>query len=253
MQRPSETAGGNAATVREIIGVTLPRRTDTLAAACYRCLEFDAMQAWTAGKVTQKNPETGQTYDASFGFDTARLNTAGTAWNDGSVNAYTLLLAWIVAAEDKVGAIKGAMLRLATLNAILADAPNLPNNVPMTRSELADRITQDRSRPFEFYVNENSHDVFADGGTAYTRTKVWPAQKIAAVPESGVIGRTAFAPVVRAMEMAAEVGQSAGIDVRGVTVYYESSNGGRELSIECQINAVPIPTEQLVYVTDTGV
>jgi hypothetical protein len=61
MQRLSETAGGNAATVREIVGVTLPRRTDTLAAACYRCLEFDAMSAWTAGKVTQKNPETGQT------------------------------------------------------------------------------------------------------------------------------------------------------------------------------------------------
>lgn len=254
MQKLGESANGNQGVIRDLIGVSIPQRVDRLVESNYRRIELDAIQAWTAGKITQRNPENAaQTFDVSFGFDTARLNTAGTAWNDAGVNAYDLLQAWIVAAEDKVGAIEGAMLRLATLNAILADAPNLQNSVKMTRTELEDRIQQDKGGPFRLMVNENSVDIFTDGGTAYTRTKVWPAQKIAAIPVGKRVGSTAFAPVLRAMELANQVGPAAGIDVRGVTVYYEESNGGRELSIEAQVNAMPIPDEQKVYVTDAGV
>lgn len=254
MQYLTESAAGNQQIIRDIVGASIPQRVDLLAGANFRRLEFDAIQAWTAGKITQRNPENAaQTVDASFGFDTARLNTAGTAWNDAGVNAYDLLQAWIVAAEDMVGTIEGAMLRLATLNAILADAPNLPNSVKMTRSELEDRIQQDKGGPFRLMVNENSIDIFDDGGLAYTRTKVWPAHKIAAIPTGRRIGSTAFAPVIRAMELASQVGMAAGIDVRGQTVFYAEANDGRELSIEVQVNAMPIPDEQKVYVTDAGV
>lgn len=254
MQRLNESANGNAALIRDMMGVTIPARTERLVDAVYRRLELDAFSAWINGTITQRNPENAaQTYAASFGFDAARLNTAGTAWDNGAVNAYTLLQAWITAAEDMVGPIKGAMLRLATLNAILADAPNLANNVVMTRSQLEERITQDKGGPFQFYINENRVDVFTDGGTATTRQNVFPAQRIAAIPSDGRIGRTAFAPVVRAMEIAQQVGADGGIDVRGVTVYSEESNGGRELSIEAQLNALPVPEEQRVYVTNTGV
>lgn len=253
MQRLSETAGGNAQRIRDLIGVSLPQRTERLALSCYRRLELDAITSWTAGTITQRNPENAtQTYVASFGFPGSRINTAGTAWNDGGVNAYTLLLAWIAAAEDLVGSIKGAMLRLATLNAILADAPNLENSVTMTRLKLEERISDDRGSAFQLFVNENSVDVFDDGGTAYTRTKVWPAQRIAAIPSDGKIGRTAFAPVIRAMELSSQVPE-AGVDVRGVTVYHEVGNGGRELAIEAQVNALPIPEEQRIYVTNVGV
>lgn len=254
MQRLNESVSGNAELIRDIIGVTIPRRTDRLVDSVYRRLELDAFTAWTAGTITQRNPENAaQTYVASFGFDAARINTAATAWNDAGVNAYTLLQAWITAAQDLVGPIKGAMLRLTTLNAILADAPNLPNSVVMTRSMLEERIQQDKGGPFQFFVNEHRVDVFTDGGLTTARTNVWPAQRIAAVPSDGRIGRTAFAPVVRAMEISQQVGAEGGIDVRGVTVFSEESNGGRELSIEAQLNALPIPEEQRVYVTNVGV
>jgi hypothetical protein len=254
MQTLSEGARGNWDTVKEIIGSSLPQRTQRLAMANYRRLEIDAFQAWTAGTITQRNPENAaQTYTASFGFSSARYTTAGTAWDNVGVNAYALLLAWIAAAEDLVGPIEGVMLRLATLNAILADAPNLPNAVTMTRSALADRISEDIGEGFEFYVNENSVDVFDDGGLTYTRTKIWPAQKIAAIPRGKVIGQTAFAPVRRAMELEASANAPGGVDVRGCTVYYDSSNGGRELDIECQLNACPVPDEQKLYVTNVGV
>lgn len=253
MQRITEQAGGNAAIIRDIVGASIPQRTDRLVDACYRRVEVDSFNAWALGNVVQKNPETGQTYTASFGFSSSRYTTAATAWNDGAVNAYTLLQSWITAAEDLVGPIEGAMLRLNLLNAILADAPNLPNSVQMTRTQLEDRIQQDKGGPFRLYVNELKLDVFNDGGTAVTRTAVWPAQRIAAIPQGQKVGRVAFAPVRRAMDLAAEVGPSAGIDIRGVTVYHEESNGGRELAIEAQLNAMPIPDEQLLYVTDTGV
>jgi hypothetical protein len=253
MQTLGEQAGGNWAKVADIIGSSLPQRTQRLADSCYRRLEVDAMSAWALGSITGRNPENAtQTYTASFGFSASRYTTAGTAWDNVGVNAYDLLLAWIAAAEDLVGQIQGVILRLATLNAILADAPNLPNSVKMTRSELADRITQDMNQPFQFYVNEQSVDIFDDGGLTFTRTKLWPAQRIAAVPAGGKIGQVAFAPVIRAMEMVG-TGGAAGVDVRGVAVYYDDANGGRELDIEAQLNALPIPDEQKLYVTNVGV
>jgi hypothetical protein len=253
MQRLSEGASGNAATIRDLIGVMIPARTDKLVMANYRRLEIDAMNAWTAGSITQRNPENAaETYTASFGFSGSRYTTAGTAWDNVGVNAYQLLLAWVAAAQDLVGQISGVMMRLATFNAILADAPNLPNAVTMTRSNLNDRLQEDLAQPFTIQINENSVDVFDDGGTAYTRTKVWPALKIAAIPVGNRIGSTAFAPVVRAQELASQVPE-AGIDVNGMTVYHEIANNGRELTVEAQVNAVPIPDEQRVYVTNVGV
>jgi hypothetical protein len=253
MQRMQESVGGNAQILRDLIGVSIPQRVELLVSSCYRRLEADFVKAWTTGTIVQANPETGGTYTASFGFSASRLLTAGTAWNDGGVNAYTLLQAWITAAQDLVGPIKGAMLRLNTLNAILADAPNLPNSVTMTRSQLEDRISQDAGQAFQFYVNEQSADAFTDGGTAYTRTKIWPAGYIAAIPTDNRVGATAFAPVVRAMELDAQAHAPDGIDVRGITVYHEGYNTGRGLALEAQVNALPVIDEQRLYVTNTGV
>jgi hypothetical protein len=253
MQRLSEQTGGNRDKIREIIGVTLPKRAERLAEACYRRLEVDAFNAWALGTIVQRNPENAaQTYTASFGFPGTRYTTAGTAWNDAGMNGYDLFLAWIAAAQDLVGPIQGAMMRLATFNVILADAPNLPNSVKMTRTQIEERIQDDLGNAFEIIVNENSVDVFDDGGLTYTRTKVWPALRVAAIPAGMKVGRAAFAPVARAQDLSQQVPE-AGIDVRGVSVYHEISNGGRELAIEGQINALPIPDEQKVYVTNVGV
>jgi hypothetical protein len=248
----SNEVRGNQDTFREVIGARLPDRTNRLAEACYRRLEVDCHTAWCDGAVTQKNPETGQTVALSFGFPSSRYQTAGTAWNDAGVNAYNEFLAWLTDGADTIGSVAGAMMRRATYNAILADAPNLPNSVKMTRAQIEQRITDDAGFEFRFYINENALDVFTDGGVAYTRTKLWTAEKVALVPSGLQVGNAAFAPVNRAGDLAADAGD-AGIDVRGVTIYRHEENGGRRLEMEAQINAFPIPREQSLWVIDAGV
>jgi hypothetical protein len=252
MNRLAQETRGNEAIIQDVMMTRIPARIERLALANYRRLELDAYKVWTSGTIVQRNPENGGTFTTSFSIDSGRLQTAGTAWNDGGVDAYDLFIAWLMEGVDEIGAIEGAMMRRATYNAILADAPNLPNSVAMTRAQIEDRITQDIGSAFRFFVNEASIDVFNDGGTAVTRTKVFPAEQVVLVPGGNAVGNSAFAPVVRAMDLAREAGD-AGIDVNGNTVYYEASNGGRQLDIECQLNALPVPNEQLVWAIDSGV
>ncbi len=252
MQYLMEGSFGNNAIVQEQIGVRIPDRTDRLAMACYRRLELDAMQAWATGTIVQRNPQNAtQTFTASFGFSGSRLQTAGTTWS-AAANAYNEFIAWYEDGIEAVGPGDGAVMRLATLREILSDAPDLPNGVSMTRSQLADRVSQDIGQPFQFFIIENSLDVFDDGGTAKTRTKVWPAEQVAFVPAGREVGRAAFAPVIRAMELSNQVPE-ASIDVQGVTIYHDSGNGGRELEIDAQLNAMPVPDESKVFVIDAGV
>jgi hypothetical protein len=252
MQQMARMAGQPSADqVYALMGASIPDRVDRLVQADYRRLEVDAFNAWVLNTSIQRNPETGATFTASYGFSATRYVTAGTAWTDGGVNAYDLLQTFITNAENLCGPVEGAMCRLALYNAILADAPNQPNAVKMTRSMLDERISEDLGKPFRLVVNEQSVDVFVDGGLAWTRTKVFPVSRIAAIPDGGKVGFTAFAPVLRAMEMASQVGPDAGIDVRGVTVYYDENNTGRDLQIEAQLNALPVPNEQLIYVENT--
>lgn len=253
MQRLLEGSFGNAAILEQQIGVRIPDRTNRIALSNYRRLEIDAMNAWTTGQVIQRNPQNAtQTFTASFGFSASRLTTAATAWNDVGVNAYDLFLQWFEDSVDLCGPGEGAMMRLATYKAILADAPNLPNTVKMTRTNLVDRIQQDIGGPFSFFINEQSLDVFTDGGTALTRTKVWPTGKVAFIPAGRRVGNTAFAPVQRAWEISNQV-PGAGIDVRGVTIYLDPANAGRELTLEAQLNAMAVPDEQKVAVISCGV
>jgi len=243
---------GNDAVIQAVMGVRLQDRVERLAQANYRRVEVDAFSVWTNGTITQKEPESGRAVSTSFGIDAGRLQTAGTAWNAAGLNAYDEFIAWLLEGVDEVGAIDGAMMRRATYNAILKDAPNLPNTVTMTRAGIEARIADDTGFGFRFMINENSLDVFDDGGTAVTRTKVFPAQKVVLVPAGNRVGNTAFAPVVRAMDLVREAGD-AGIDVRGNTVYYEASNGGRQLDIECQLNGLPVPNEALIWGISVGV
>lgn len=250
IQKMTERALANSAVVDQIIGRSVPGKVIQITEANYRQVEVDAFTAWSMGVVTVKNPQTGTTHAVSFGFDAARLTTAATAWNDPSVDAYATLIAWLENAIDAVGPIEGVVLRMALLRAIQADAPDLLGGVSMTRAQLAQRISDDIGYPFQFFLFDDTLDIFNDGGTAYTSTNVWPAGRIAAVPQGGVVGRTAFAPVVRAMELARAL-PAAGIDERGQTAYYEEANVGRELTVEVQCNPFTIPNEQKVFVENT--
>lgn len=254
IQALSERTMGNEDLFRRIVMSRIPDRVDSLVMADYRRLEVDAMEAWSKGQVTVMNPETGTTYTAAFGFPATRLQTAGTAW-DVAANAYNEFLAWLEDAIDAIGPLSGAMMRLATLQVIQADAPNpldRSGTVQPTRTQLQQRLQDELGMPFTLYVNERTVDVFSDGGKASARTKIWPAQYVAAVPAGTAVGQTAFAPVARAMELDARV-PAAGIDVRGVTVYHNAGADGKSLEIEAQVNAMPVPDEQRVFTIDAGV
>jgi hypothetical protein len=252
MQLLMERFLGNAQLIQQVIGTSIPDRVEALADANYRQLELDVLESWATGKVTVKDPETGETYEVDFGFAAARLETAGTAWDDAGVNAYDEFIAWAEDAITKVGPIKGAALRLATRKAILADAPALAGGVKMSVANLEDRISQDLNVPFSFYLMEDTVDIPTDGGVTYARGNKWPVGAVAAVPSDGRIGKTAFAPIGRAMSIDREVPE-ARVDIRGNAVFHFEENGGRELDVECQLNAFPIPDENRIAVIDSGI
>ena len=167
------------------------------------------------------------------------------------MNAYDEFLAWYEDGLEEVGAGAGAAMRLATLRAIQADAPDLMGGVSMTRADLERRVWDDLGQP-QFMVIEDTVDLYTDGGTATASTKVFTTGKVAFVPADGRIGRTAAAPVVRAMGLARQI-PGAGIDSRGVTAYYEEERGGKGLTIEAQANWLSIPDQQRVWVIAAGV
>jgi hypothetical protein len=254
IQELEERTLGNQDLFRRIVGTSIPTRVEGLAAANYRRIEVDAFTAWSLGQITAKNPQgVGAAATFDFGFAAERYQTAATAWNDPGLNAFDEFLAWLEDAYELTGGGQGVMLRQATLNAIKADAPQPVGALPMTTRQLAERVQDELGSSFQFYVNEGTVDVFNDGGTAVTRTKLWAAGRIAVVPQGERVGSTHFAPVARAFEVARRAGEQAGIDVRGMTTYHEISNGGRTLTIECQGNAMPIPEERLTAVMNTGI
>jgi hypothetical protein len=258
MQKLTEASlGGNEAVFRRLLAATIPQRVDMLVAALYRRSELDAMEAWAKGTITGKNPTNGSTaFTLSLGFDSGRLQTAATAWDDPSVNAWNELLAWIEDGEAEMGPIVAVKLRRATFNAIQEDAPNIldygGNAIRATRSQVQDRVGQELGHAFRFIISEEQVDVFSDGGTAYTRTAVWPANYIAAVPATGQIGATYRAPVVRAAELARQF-PDAGVDVRGATVYYQGLNDDKHAKVQAQANWLALPFERNVWTINAGV
>lgn len=256
IQELTERTFGNMDEFRRIVAADIPNRTDMLANANYRRLEVDCFTAWANGSIVARNPLTNTTQTVSFGFAANRY-TVATPWTGGSAgNAYANFLAWLRTSIDLVGPIQGAMLRLSTVLAIQANAPNpMSYNaaVPATRAVVEDRIRQELGTDFQFYVNEKMADLFTNAGLTYTRSKLWPANIVAVVPAGEVVGDSAFAPVARAFELARD-NSDAGIDVRGQTVYQDTDeNGGRTLTVEAQINAVPIPIENRLSVINAGI
>ncbi len=246
----NERANGNSEVINQILGRSIPGKVTQIVQANDRRIEVDAFTAWATGTNVAKNPQTGTTHTVSYQFPSDRLTTAGTAWDDVGQNAYDLLISFLEDAADKIGPVVGVVLRTALHRAIHADAPNGPLGTIIPRGRLAEQVSDDLGIPFNFFIFDDTLDVFNDGGTATTPTNVWPAGYIAAVPSGGTVGRTVFAPVVRAMEIARASG-NPGIDQRGQTVYYEESVMGRDLTVEVQVNPFTIPNEQKLRVENT--
>lgn len=244
MQELVERTLGNESVIREIIGVSLPKRTDGLVFSNRRREEFDAAEAWSKGTITAMNPSNGATGTVSYGFDAARYQTD--SW---AVTPYTKFLAWVQAGEDAIGGpSRGAVTRRAVYQQIQADAPQGINSVPLTPSQFEGQVQSDLGHGFTFYILENRLDKFLDAGlTNYARTNVWPAATIALVPAGTTVGSKKKAPVARAFQLA-RVNPDAEINVRGMSVFTEVAGNGREMTRECQINSFPVPNENDMWV-----
>lgn len=251
LQKLMEPIMGDQALFRRLILARIPDRVDSLVFANRRRMEIDASNAWANGTIVVMNPTLGTTQTVSYGFDAGRYQTAGTAWSDGGVNAYDEFIAWVEDGIDAIGGAVGARMRRATFQAIQADAPMGALGLRLTREEVQRRVSDDLGIDFQFVIDENRLDVFTDGGIVTTRANVWPAEKIALIPQGVAVGNTARAPVARAYQMAQQTGGE--IDVRGTAVFREASNGGREFTCEAQDNAFPVPNGELIWVIDAGV
>jgi hypothetical protein len=248
-------SNGSQQVLQDTIAASIPSRTDLLAEANFRRIDVDWFTAWGLNQISVKNPETGTTTTVSLGMSSTRYTTALTAWNDAGVNGYSKFLEWLETAEGLIGEVAGVMLRTATYEAIRIDAPNVfspTSTLRMTKAQFRQAVEDELDHPFRFVINENSHDIFTDAGNDTTRVKIWPAQRVAAIPAGGRVGSTYRAPVARAWDLA-NAAPDAGIDVRGMTVFNEIGNGGRMLTVECQGNYLPLPDETKCCVIDAGV
>jgi hypothetical protein len=252
IQHLDERTLGNEALFQEIVSVQIPDRVDHLARSNFRRIEKDAFDAWALNTITAMNPQTGTTEVLSLNFAAARYETVAVAW-DGAANAWDEFLLWLQRAVDLVGPIEGVIIRLTDLNLIRAEAPHFfapDSTLQMSRTQLTEQVQQELGTAFEFVIVENTLDLYDDAGVATTRTKLWPAQTIAVIPAGTAVGSTYFAPVSRAMDIARNAGGGTPIDIRGQTVYQEVAGGGRDLTVEVQVNALPLPNEELTAVID---
>lgn len=257
IQHLEEQAYGNMEMFQRLIGVQIPDRTEGLARANLRRIEMDTFNSWATGQISVRNPVTGTLYTASYGFDVTRYQTAGVAWTGGAGGtAYNNLMTWLLAGIDRGMTISGIMTRLSTREAIRQSAPNvafpISTTIPPTLSDVEKRISDEIGADFRFYLNERHVDPFPTGGLTTTATKLWPATTIAVVPAGEVVGFNAFAPVARAFEIS-RADPEAVIDVNGMVAYTETANNGRELTVECQVNALPVPLERNLWVMNAGI
>lgn len=240
------TLRGGEERLRELLVADIPSRVRHIALANIRTLEQDTYISWLYGEIRQFNPQNrAQTIAAEFPWKDERIQTAGTAWNDGTVNAYNEFMAFLKEGQEEIGAIDGVMLRAALLAVIRADAPTV-NGKALNLVELEAEIQAEIGQEFTFIVNRAWIEPRG------VKTFLFPVSRVALVPAGGAVGRRLFAPVGRAIDADLAV-PDAEIDVRGQGAFRETSNGGRHWAMQVQLNAAPYPDKNLVWVADTGV
>lgn len=230
--------------------VRIPDRADTLAMMCWRTLEKDAMDAWLKGYIDQEDPQSGKTYRTSFGIDADRQSVAGSAWTSG---AYAKFIAWLKAGKAQVkGGIIGVMTSSLVTQTIFDDAPVLASGQRMGYEEFYKDIRNRTGLNIAFVENDEQGDFFIDGGTKTEKRRFFDESYIALIPAGGAVGKAPFAPVSRAQDISSLVPDSK-IDVRGVSVFHYPKNNGKNLLMQAQLDALPIPTDEKIWTTDTGI
>lgn len=246
----------NERMVLELLGTSVPRRVDKMTLADYRRMEVDSFTAWATGQAIAKNYVSKAVALIDLGFDSARYETAATAWDDAGVNAFTEFVAWYRSAIAMTGGGEGVYLSGAVLEAIRADAPdNQLTGLPLGNAELQDIISGQVGSAFRFVTDDRKFDIpdaAATSDTGTVNTRVWPVESVAVIPQGISVGDARFAPVTRASDVVSQI-PSAKATSRDVTIVYVPNADGTQFEIQAQLNAYPWPNEQRVAVMDTGI
>ena len=244
----------------ELLGASIPGRTDKLTRADYRRLEADFFRSWATGTILAKNVNTKAVAIVSFGFAAKRYKTAATAWSDAGVNAYEEAVKFYRAGKNMTGGGEGLYLSGALLEAIREDAPrNLVTGLPLGDAEIAALIAGQTGGQFRFVVDDRVHDVAAapgeagyDAKTGTRPERIWPVGAAAVIPAGVRVGEVRFSPVRRASTVSGATG-AAKTSNRDVTIVYVTNNDETSLEMQAQLNAYPALNESKVAVIETGV
>lgn len=249
IQKLEEYTDGDEAAILRRMGADVESRTDGLAEANYRRVEYDAFNLWARGKVIQDDPTTGKTVETDLNYGADRITTEMTPWDN--TNAYDNLIAWLDDAKGAIGTVEGVMLSGLKLKLIRESAPTLADGRKLKLSELEAEIEDEIGSIFRFVTNDDTADHFIDGGIDTENRRNWPQKVIAAIPAGGVIGIAARAPVARAAQISRNFPE-ARVDRRGVAVYYISQNEGKGAKVAAQLNHFCLPAKQKVFTNDIG-
>ena len=248
LTRLLENFQGNADLVLNSLNARIPDRIETNVDADYRRLELDAFNTWTKGEIDVVNPQTGTAQTVSLEIDPTRYPTED--WVSG--NAYVAMLDAINDADRALrGGVGGAVLTQEVLYKVRNDAATFLDVPRLTRTQLIDQFGSELGRDFSVRVESRTTEVFTGAGSARTETRYMEPPYVAFVPQSQAIGVSAFAPIGRAYDYVQQTDNR--VDVRGVSVFPEAKNNGKQLKVETQLNAMPVPREGWTYVIDTGI
>ncbi len=250
MQDLYELYNGNVEVyVQGTLGQQISTKVDNYVKAAKRLQQKQAVEAWLYGRIYVRNQRK-QEATITLGFDANRFETAVTAWSDAGVNAYEEMVAFvrrsILAGTNAVG------LKLSTkaLGHIQADAPRSilnPNEQPGVDT-LIDMVKSRLGLGRFGFVTDDTFYHAEDG----TQVRYWPESHVAVIPDGIYVGESRYATIVRARQLAAQVPE-AKITQDDVAVFYEGENGGKNLSVETQLNAYAWPIERNVFVVNTGI
>lgn len=230
--------------------VTIPERGDQLAMAAWRTLEADCMTVWNKGYLDQFDPQSKKFYRTSFGIDPYRQTIAFSPW---TTNPFGKFIAWLKMAKMYVkGGILGVMSSGTVIQTIFDDAPLLSNGQRMGYDEFYKEIRNRTGLNITFFENNERGDFFIDGSQETEKRRYFDESYISIVPVGGAVGKTPFAPVSRAQDLSTLVPE-AKIDIHGVAVFHFGENFNKALRMQAQIDALPIPNDEKIFTTDTGI
>lgn len=248
LTRLLEDYQGNAELVLNALNARVPDRIETNVDAVYRRVELDMFTTWLKGDITINNPSTGTKNTVSLQIDPSRYPTEDWVAN----NAFVGMLDAIENADRALtGGVSGAVMTQEVLYKVRDDAATFLEVPRLTRTQLIEQFGEELGRDFSVRVENRTTEVFDGQGTARTETPYMEAPYVGFVPQGNTIGRTAFAPIGRAYDYVEQTGDR--VDVRGVGVFPQAKNNGKQLKVETQLNAMPLPREGWTYVVNTGI